>query len=152
MNKAEKKILTISTILFFIGVFVRFIPWELPTIDQLPEQSNLEYTSAPVFSTESVSLKAQKIKDENQALKIEKKEKKAKKTQKKAKKVKFPIHINSATKDELCALKGVGEALAEKILAYKDQNGPYLNPDDLKKVPGIGNKKLESILQGIIFD
>lgn len=75
-----------------------------------------------------------------------KKEKKSKKT------VKLPLHINTASAEDLCALNGVGPKLAEKIVAYRQANGPIKNGADLKKVPGIGAKKLEAILPGVIFD
>ena len=62
------------------------------------------------------------------------------------------IVINRASKDELCALKGVGPKLAEPIIALREHQGPFLTPADLEKVPGIGKKKAEGILQGVIFD
>ena len=70
----------------------------------------------------------------------------------KQKKPNLPIHVNHAGVEELCALKGVGPKLAEKILAFRNQNGPFSGPQDLEKVPGIGKKKLEGLLQGVIFD
>ena len=68
------------------------------------------------------------------------------------KKVKLPLHINSASVDDLCALKGVGPKLAEKIIERRNASGPFKNASDLKKVHGIGKKKLENMLQSIIFD
>jgi competence protein ComEA len=66
--------------------------------------------------------------------------------------VRFPLRINDATADELCALKGVGPKLADKIIAFREANGPFGGPSSLQKVPGIGKKKLEGILPWVIFD
>ena len=62
------------------------------------------------------------------------------------------MHINSASLDELCALNGVGPKLAEKILEVRNALGAFKTGEDLQKVPGIGKKKLEKLLPGVIFD
>ena len=74
-----------------------------------------------------------------------------KKAKKKAE-VKFPISINRASLEELCALKGVGPKLAEKIIAYRESVGEFKTASDLQKVSGIGDKKSKNILQYVIFD
>ncbi len=66
--------------------------------------------------------------------------------------VHFPIAINRATVRELCAIKGVGPKLAEKIVAYRTLHGRFAGPGDLKKVAGIGKKKAETILAFVVFD
>ncbi len=48
------------------------------------------------------------------------------------------VNINTATKDELVSLKGVGEKRAQAIIDYRTKNGPFKTVDDLEKVPGIG--------------
>ena len=42
--------------------------------------------------------------------------------------------------------------LAEKIIAFRELHGPFTGGASLQKVPGIGKKKLEGILQSVIFD
>jgi competence protein ComEA len=74
------------------------------------------------------------------------------KTHKSAPKVTLPIHINTATVEEICALKGVGPKLAEKIIAVREAQGPFKSGADLQKVPGIGKKKLENMISGVNFD
>ena len=55
------------------------------------------------------------------------------------------ININSATSEELTQLPGVGEATANKIISYRQENGKFQNIEDLKNVPGIGDSKFENI-------
>ena len=56
-----------------------------------------------------------------------------------------PVNINTCTKDELMILPGIGEILAERILAYREKNGPFRSADDLLQVSGIGEGKLAAI-------
>jgi competence ComEA-like helix-hairpin-helix protein len=63
-----------------------------------------------------------------------------------------PIGINSAAVEDLIILPGIGPKLAEKIIEYRKFKGRFKNPNDLKKVDGIGKKKLESIRQLISLD
>lgn len=48
------------------------------------------------------------------------------------------VNINTATKEELTTLKGVGEKRAQEIINYRTKNGSFKTVDDLEKVPGIG--------------
>ena len=48
------------------------------------------------------------------------------------------VNINTASKEELVTLNGVGEKRAQSIIDYRTKNGPFKTVDDLGKVPGIG--------------
>jgi len=52
------------------------------------------------------------------------------------------VNINTASIEELMTLKNVGEKYAERIVAYREKNGPFTNPEDITKVKGIGEKIL----------
>lgn len=60
------------------------------------------------------------------------------------------ININSASIEKLCELPGVGEAMAEKIIMYREENGKFNSIEDLKNVSGIGEKKYESLKDFIV--
>jgi len=47
------------------------------------------------------------------------------------------VNINTATKEELDALPGIGPVKAQAILDYRKQNGPFKTPEDIMKVKGI---------------
>lgn len=59
------------------------------------------------------------------------------------------VNINRASAAELTALNGVGEATAAKIVADREQNGPFRTVEDLKRVSGIGDKKFEALKDSI---
>lgn len=61
--------------------------------------------------------------------------------------VSFPVNINTADADTLTALPGIGQVLAERILAYRQQNGSFRAIEEITKVEGIGEKKAEAILE-----
>ena len=60
-------------------------------------------------------------------------------------KTKSLININTATKEQLTTLNGIGESIAEKIIQYRKENGKFNTVEDIKKVPGIGDSKFNSI-------
>ena len=153
LNAPEKQILRTALIFLVLGLLFRYLPWGIPAIGQVDECSNLEYkaevvaTDRPQFSNRATV--TDKVTESSNEKRKDKSHKNGKNKQKKPK---LPVHINSAGVDELCALKGVGPKLAGKILAFRSQKGPFSGPQDLEKVPGIGKKKLEGLLQGVIFD
>jgi competence protein ComEA len=55
------------------------------------------------------------------------------------------LDLNTATQAELEALPDIGEATAQDILAYREENGPFTSVDQLDEVPGIGPATLEKL-------
>lgn len=55
------------------------------------------------------------------------------------------ININIASQAELESLPGIGPTTAQKIIQYREQNGPFLTIEDIINVPGIGPGTYERI-------
>lgn len=53
------------------------------------------------------------------------------------------ININTATVEELVNLKRIGPKYAERIVQYREANGPFVKVEDITMVKGIGPKTLE---------
>lgn len=59
------------------------------------------------------------------------------------------ININEAAPEELMKLKGVGKALAERIIGYRFSNGPFHSTDEIKNVKGVGDALFEKMKDSI---
>lgn len=57
----------------------------------------------------------------------------------------FPLELNRATAAQLEAVPGIGPVLAQRILDYRKQHGPYRSLEELDGVKGIGPKTLEQL-------
>ena len=55
------------------------------------------------------------------------------------------LDLNTATSEQLQQLPGIGPVIAERIIAYRTENGPFSTVGELMNVSGIGEKKLEAI-------
>lgn len=55
------------------------------------------------------------------------------------------VNINKAGAEELDKVRGIGPAMAQRIIEFRDQNGPFKTVDDLVQVRGIGGSKLQKI-------
>ena len=64
----------------------------------------------------------------------------------------YGIDINSADKDELTALAGIGEKKAESIVSYREEHGEFIYPWEITNVDGIGEKTYEKIKNDICAD
>ncbi len=60
------------------------------------------------------------------------------------------ININSATQEELETLPGIGSTTALAIIAYREENGPFLSVDDIMKVAGIKEGRFAAIRDFIV--
>nr|WP_325212681.1 helix-hairpin-helix domain-containing protein [uncultured Oscillibacter sp.] len=60
-----------------------------------------------------------------------------------------PVNLNTADAAALTALPGIGEELAARIVAYREEHGPFEAVENLTEVSGIGQGKLAA-LEGLV--
>ena len=56
-----------------------------------------------------------------------------------------PIDLNRATKSQLEELPGIGPAMAQRILEFREKSGPFEHVTDLRAIRGIGRKRFDAI-------
>ncbi len=56
-----------------------------------------------------------------------------------------PVDINRATAEELTTVPGIGEATAARIVAFREEHGPFKRTEDLLKIRGIGEKSFQKL-------
>jgi len=61
------------------------------------------------------------------------------------------VSLNTATKEELMSLSGIGEAKASAIITYRNENGKFKSVEDVKNVSGIGDSLFEQIKNNIVL-
>ena len=61
------------------------------------------------------------------------------------------LDMNGATAQELEELPGIGPVLAERIIAWREENGPFTGPEDLMAVEGVGPATYEGLAPYIGF-
>jgi competence protein ComEA len=55
------------------------------------------------------------------------------------------LDLNTATAEELQKLPGIGPALSQAIVDYREEHGPFHSVEELLQVPGIGPGRLDNI-------
>ncbi len=143
------------SILFFLTFAVLCVSIVLKAIDNQSSRTIkytiTEYVENPTTSTKDI------IKINTAASEKTKKSTKTKSTDVEKNTVttvspSFPIDINSADVETLCFLDGIGEKLAQSIVDYRDENGGFLNIEEIMNVYGIGENIFYSIRDNIYVE
>lgn len=56
-----------------------------------------------------------------------------------------PVDLNKATTEALVSVPGIGKVMAERIVAWREEHGPFRRVEDLMKVKGVGEKTFEKL-------
>ena len=59
--------------------------------------------------------------------------------------VSFPLDLNAARLEDLMQLPGIGEKLAQRLVDYRKRHGAFRSVEELRKVQGIGAKRMERL-------
>ena len=59
------------------------------------------------------------------------------------------VNLNSASTQELTALRGIGDKTAQAIVAYRESHGPFKSVEELVEVKGIGEKLMASLREQV---
>ncbi len=56
-----------------------------------------------------------------------------------------PVDLNTADLAALESVPGIGKSLSQRILTFREKNGPFQSVDDLMKVQGVGEKSIQKL-------
>ncbi len=62
------------------------------------------------------------------------------------------VNVNQAERTQLMYLPRVGPALADRIITFREENGPFKKPDDLILVRGIGDKTFALMAEHVVVE
>ena len=135
MKKSGAWILIVITSLFvgFLGGILvgRNIPSDSVQVSPLLQQTEATETATSCDSSESTTEETAVVTEPGKSDKV---------------------NINTATLDELDKLPGIGPAIAQRILDYREEHGRFETIYDIANVSGIGAKKLSALLDLITVE
>lgn len=145
-TNTESRVILFLIVTFIIGVglkILRVSPHQKSSYDYSAIDSEFTARSNLISISDSDSLKVTST-DSTKKVKVKKQIKSKEGVALKS------IDINSAKKEELMKLPGIGEAIAERIILFRNENGPFSTIEDIMNVKGIGKKKFERLAPYVI--
>ncbi len=120
LTKTEKRVILFLVCTLLVGGGIRLYQ------QAFPSPSRFDYrTSDSTFS----ALSAETVGDSSESIKG----------------TTVALNINTATKQELMALLGIGEIIANRIIQYRQESGAFASVEDLRAIKGMSGKRLERL-------
>ena len=154
----ESKVIVFSVVLLLSGLLINHIKGKSAEFISPDSEKNVNISgferriknngnniSTIITEDENLLIKNETAAD---SLKPESK----KKTKKEDKLNGVQININTAAKEQLIMLPGVGESTADKIILYRENHNGFRKIEDIMKIKGIGKKKFEKLKPYIKVD
>jgi len=142
-TRNEIKVVLFLTATFLAGLAIR---WYAESSEELPGAMMYDYTQSDQTFLERSEKLAELTKPPRPIA--------SQRTPPPAKTLPPPnsININTASKEMLMQLPGIGEEYAERIILFREDHGPFESVEQLVKVRGIGKKSLERIRPYLTVD
>jgi competence protein ComEA len=144
-TKSEIRVLLLLLVLLFVGLGLKLF------VNRSSGKSNFDYQKAGKIFTQNSGMhpndtnpssSSTMVMDDTLKTTDSKGKTKTKKGDNLAEK---SININTASKEQLTLLPGVGNSTADKIIDYRETHGRFKRIEDIMKVKGIGQKKFDKM-------
>lgn len=129
-----------SNLLFAGIIIITFLL--ISMIDNLAKKNEVQKGNLLINTKFENNLKDEPEENKKEEIKIETQEEVKTKS---SETIYLMVNINTATSQMLQSLNGIGESYAEKIIEYRNSNGPFKTIDEIKNVKGIGDAKFNKI-------
>jgi competence protein ComEA len=165
-TKNELKVIIFVIIVLFSGFCIKYMNFLTEdgsksrfnysqsevTFKKLSKGSVNSIANDSLIKTDSVNISEIKLIQQLRTTEDSLKSKERKKSKKEEKLKPKSINLNTATKEILVGLPGVGESTAEKIVKYRETHNGFKKIENIMKVKGIGKKKFERIKDYIYIE
>ncbi len=138
---------SVAAVVFFeVGrAFPRMEPYA-PDLSALPESSGQGEPSVPITQPDGWSVSGESVpsspsSDPSTTPRVSETPSSASTATPPAGETGGMLDLNTATKEQLKTINGIGDAFAERIIAYRDSHGGFQSVEELKNISGIGEKR-----------
>ena len=152
MNQGEKKLILLSAFILLVAAINTIFPKISLVGVAFAEMPELEIRPTQARSLKQFDDSVAVIAEDSLVQRMSEKTAGASKVASMQTESQGTIGINTSTEQELQRIKGVGPALAKRIITFRNQHGPFKSGQSLQKVKGIGPKKAKNILSQVKFD
>jgi len=137
-TKTESRVILFLVLAFISGIGIKIYKSNFESEKKFDYTAlDSEFTARSLIAAESDSSKSDRMKNKDGSTRI--------KSNDLTIIPPYIIDLNKATKEELTGLPGIGDVIAERIINYKKENGPFTSVETLMKIKGIGKKKFEKV-------